>query len=271
MKHVIGRVATVACMKHGRECVAGDDCVAVEEPLEILIDGRPVAVVMRTPGDDVDLVTGFLLSEGIVTCAADISEVSLDFGDNRAVAFLADGVVFDAESLSRHVFSASSCGICGKASIDAVMRDLPQRDALQTGVEMLEDALFSGFAAMERNQPTFDATGGIHAAALVDCEGNLLTLREDVGRHNAVDKVIGDITASAGSLTDCVLIVSGRLSFEIVQKSIQVGLLGIAGVSAPSSLAVSLAAESGLTLVGFLRPPRWNLYHEGVLRIRPHA
>lgn len=253
------------CTMVGREG-GSEDNVSVEEPLEILIDGRPVSVVMRTPGHDEDLVRGFLLSEGIVSGADMIAEISADYGRNRMSVFLDEEAVFDPASLSRHMFSASSCGICGKASIEAVMRELPSRGDTKEAA-LSESSLFRGLAAMESAQETFEKTGGLHAAGLCDLGGELHFLREDVGRHNAVDKVIGQAAEQKIDLSRSVLLVSGRLSFEIVQKCAQVGIAALAGVSAPSSLAVDFAKEAGMTLIGFLRPPRYNIYHEGRITI----
>lgn len=242
------------------------DEVAVEEPLEILVDGHPVSIVMRTPGDDEDLVVGFLVTEGIIDSIDQLERVALDYGENKAVAFLKEGAALDLEKLSRHLFSASSCGVCGKATLEAVMMDRPP---LSTGqAELEEDVLLESLNTMEAVQRTFQSTGGLHGVGLFSLSGDLLSLREDVGRHNAVDKVIGYALRNGLDMEECFLVVSGRVSFEIMQKSLAARVPCLAAVSAPSSLAVDFAKDSGMTLVGFLRPPLYNVYFEGVVKIK---
>ena len=230
------------------------DAVAAEEPLEIAIEGEPIAVVMRTPGDDEDLVRGFLLTEGIVLRLEEIAAVELD-GDGRADARLAPGVAIDTEQFRRSMFTSSSCGVCGKASIEAVMLHAPAAEPIE-----VSSAVIAGLTdELRTRQPTFDATGGLHAAGVFGLDGAALVVREDVGRHNAVDKAIGAF-ATAAPRPPALLVVSGRQSFEIVQKAAMARLTGVVGVSAPSSLAVDLARELGLLLVGFAREGDYNVY-----------
>ncbi len=249
-----------------------DDPVTVEEPLEIRINDSPVAVVMRTPGEDFELVAGFLLTEGIVDDPRQLGALSycpsatppneLNVVDVR----LAAEVDYDAEALRRNFYATSSCGVCGKASIDKVRlraRRAPRAFTIDAGIllrmpEILRDA-----------QAQFDRTGALHAAGLFAANGELLAVREDVGRHNAVDKLVGSfVLHGAWPPPASVLLVSGRTSFEIVQKALLAGLGFLASVSGPSSLAVDLASDGGLTLVGFLRNGGYNLYTHGERLLR---
>ncbi len=258
----------VNCVRRGREEIAWQERVVVEEPLELCVDAVPVSVLMRTPDADEDLVYGFLYTEGIIQSVADISRISTlgEYGENRVVAFLKDDVCFDVGSLSRHLFSGSSCGICGKATIQSIMQQHPSIAADDLILD--ESVLLSSLVKMEEAQKAFQKTGGLHAAALFDMFGNLLVIREDVGRHNAVDKVIGYSMRNKIRLEETFLVVSGRLSFEILQKALAARIPCLAAVSAPSSLAIDFAKESGQTLIGFLRPPTWNLYHEGNVKMK---
>ena len=242
----------------------GEDRVACEEPLEIRVNGAPLAVVMRTPGDDLDLVTGFLITERIVANFAEIASLhhasagDAERADNSVRATLASGAAFDAERLRRNLFASSSCGVCGKASLEQVLASAPPL----TDAARFSAAFFSALPAKLRAaQRVFDATGGLHGAALFDARGEMLCVREDVGRHNAVDKVIG-WAARAGRLplSNCALLVSGRVSFEIVQKALAARVPVIAAVSAPSSLAVELAENAGIALVAFLRGNAMSVY-----------
>ncbi|MEU8973220.1 formate dehydrogenase accessory sulfurtransferase FdhD [Streptomyces monashensis] len=244
------------------------DTLAAEEPMEIRVGGRPLTVTMRTPGDDFDLAAGFLAGEGVVHAAGDVTGIrycagaTADGGNTYNVVdvALAPGVALPAASLERNFYTTSSCGLCGKASLDAVRmvrRWSVAEDPLSVGPELLA-ALPERLRAAQR---VFDSTGGLHAAGLFTADGELLCLREDVGRHNAVDKVVGHALRSGLlPLRETVLMVSGRASFELVQKAVLAGIPLLAAVSAPSSLAVDLAAESGLTLVGFLRGTSMNVY-----------
>lgn len=233
------------------------DVVAVEEPLQVVIDGRALAVLMRTPGEDEVLVTGFLLTEGIITRAAHIRRLDLDARDNHALVFLTDEHPCDWERLTRHLFSASSCGLCGKATIEAILQSHPPiRDQPDFDPAVIQRAP----ALLREAQANFESTGGIHASGIFSRHGELLILHEDVGRHNALDKVIGDGLQQDLDFSDCFLLVSGRISFELMQKALAAGLPLVAGISAPSSLAIEFARNSGQTLIGFLRPPEMNYY-----------
>ncbi len=231
------------------------DAVAVEDPLEIRLDDTPLAVVMRTPGHDEDLVRGFFLTEGILLDPSEIDRIDrLD--ESRLVVTLVDGVDVDAGQFQRNMFASSSCGVCGKASIEQVRlfgRRAPAWTIRHEVAASLTDRLRS-------RQPAFDETGGLHAAGLFDMDGQALVVREDVGRHNAVDKVIGAATRTRWPLPPSVLAVSGRQSFEIVQKASLAGIGGLVGVSAPSSLAVELAQELHMLLIGFARGDSFNVY-----------
>lgn len=245
-------------------CSKAADFVAREEPLEIRVRGRSVAVTMRTPGHDAELACGFLVTEGLLKSRADVIEIAhcetgeqAKFG-NVLNVFLAPNVKVNFEALTRHVFASSSCGLCGKASIEEVHRNFPP----VTSKVMFEAKAISSLPAKLRAaQEQFEKTGGLHAAGVFDREGNLLVVREDVGRHNAVDKVIGwGFLEGELPFSECVLMVSGRTSFEIMQKALAAAIPLVAAVSAPSSLAVEFARESGQTLVGFLRGESFNVY-----------
>ncbi|PVG84184.1 formate dehydrogenase accessory sulfurtransferase FdhD [Nocardioides gansuensis] len=244
------------------------DTMTVEEPMELRVDGRALTVTMRTPGHDFDLAAGFLVGEGVVWSADQVRAVrycagaTADGGNTYNVVdvSLAPGVVLPELTLERNFYTTSSCGLCGKASLEAVetsARWSVADDPLVVSPELLT-SLPDRLRAAQR---VFDVTGGLHAAGLFSAEGELLTLREDVGRHNAVDKVVGDALQSGLlPLRSTVLMVSGRASFELVQKAVMAGIPMLAAVSAPSSLAVDLAAERGMTLVGFLRGSSLNIY-----------
>ena len=237
------------------------DHLAVEEPLEIRVRGRAVSVTMRTPGCDDELVAGFLLSESIITQPADVLLVepcNREGAGNVANVVLAPTVHVDFERLTRHVFASASCGLCGKASIDALRAPFKP---IERGVTIDASLLLQLPARMHESQRAFHRTGGLHAAALFDTDGTLIVLREDVGRHNAVDKVLGfALLRRMLPLDRHVLLVSGRSSFEIVQKALAGRVPVVASVSAPSSLAVEFAEANGQTLVGFLREGRMNVY-----------
>lgn len=243
------------------------ETLAVEEPLELRVDGHVLTVTMRTPGDDFDLAMGWLLSEQAIEAPDAVATMMhcLDADESGAPTYnvvdvvLQPGVSLASQVSSRRAYTSSACGICGSASIEAITRagppELPldpttvQASVLATLPSLLQDA-----------QRVFARTGGLHAAGLFTVDGELLCLREDVGRHNAVDKVIGWAGREHRSLSGTVLLVSGRAGFELVQKSVLAGIPVMAAVSAPSSLAVELAHEAGLTLVAFLRPPRLTVY-----------
>jgi len=242
------------------------DRVAREEPLEIQVNGARLAVVMRTPGDDLDLVAGFLVTERIVASLGEIAALhhasagEAERADNVVRATLVSGSPFDADRLRRNLFASSSCGVCGKATLEQALATAPPlSDAAR-----FTAAFFSALPARLREaQRVFDATGGLHAAALFGAGGEMLCVREDVGRHNAVDKVIGWAARNARlPLTGCALLVSGRISFEIVQKALAARVPAIAALSAPSSLAVELAESAGIGLVAFLRGEQMSVYGE---------
>ncbi len=234
-----------------------DDIVAVEEPLQVVVDGRPLAVLMRTPGDDELLVMGFLLTEGIIDKASQARRIDLEARDNHAMVFLIDDHQCDWERLTRHLFSASSCGLCGKATIEAILQSHPP---IENRPEFEPEVIQKAPDVMRAAQANFDSTGGIHASGIFSKTGELLVLREDVGRHNALDKVIGEGLIKGIDFSECFLLVSGRISFELMQKAVAARLPLVAGISAPSSLAVSFAKTSGQSLIGFLRPPTMNTY-----------
>jgi FdhD protein len=249
------------------------DQLAVEEPLEIRVTaegkgGRvrhSVAVTMRTPGHDFELAAGFLFTEGVIRDAESIWRISYCEGEstdekgNIVEVHLAPDVAFDPDRLSRNVYTSSSCGVCGKTSIDLVKTALPGPP--KGDFQLQPNELVQLPAALAAAQPVFSRTGGLHAAALVDPNGDLHQLAEDVGRHNAVDKLIGDrLLAADLPAADHMLLVSGRASFELVQKALMAGIPALLAVGAPSSLAVELAREHEMTLVGFLRDGRFNVY-----------
>jgi FdhD protein len=250
------------------ELSSAPDELAPEEPLEVRVRGRPVSVTMRTPGHDAELAAGFLLTEGIIKARHDVLRVEpcgRNEDGNLLNVVLAPDVHVDFERLTRHVFASSSCGLCGKATIESVRSAFP---AVESDVKVNAETLVGLPDVMRRAQSGFDRTGGVHAAALFDAAGSMLVLREDVGRHNAVDKVLGHCLLNGlAPLDRHVLLVSGRSSFEIMQKALAGRVPIVAAVSAPSSLAVEFARESGQTLVGFLRQGRMNVY-AGADRIR---
>ena len=245
------------------------DRVAVEEPLEIQLaysssTGRmqkSIAVTMRTPGNDEELAAGFLFTEGIIKNAATIQEIKRSQTDeNRILVTLKENSIPVLSNASRNFYSTSSCGICGKASIDAI-RTISQYGDEKDSIIINASVLYSLQDQLKKQQVLFEDTGGIHASALFDIDGNFIMLREDVGRHNALDKIIGAaLMKEQLPLNNCILLLSGRASFELVQKAAMAGIKIIAAVGAPSSLAVQLAEEAGITLIGFLRNNRFNIY-----------
>ena len=248
-----------------------DDTLAVEEPLEIRVAEKPISVTMRTPGDDFDLAVGFLFTEALIRSGDDIDSIRHWGSPNVVRVALAEGASIDASKLDRHFYTTSSCGVCGKTSIDAVR-------VIRGGSPAGEKQTPAGLPAPHRtsvsralvhrlpellatHQPAFHATGGLHGAAVLRQTGELLRIREDVGRHNAVDKVIGSLVREdPASLPGAILMVSSRASFELVQKAIVAGITVLAAVGAPSTLAVDAAREFGLTLLGFVRDRRFNVY-----------
>jgi FdhD protein len=237
----------------------------MEEPLEIQVGSSPLAVVMRTPGHDEELAVGFLLTEQVVSTFTDIASVrhctvlsNPEAEDNVIRVTLKSGVPFDPKKLQRNLFTSSSCGICGKASIDRVLKTAPPLE----DESVFPAEYFYGLPDRLREaQAVFSETGGLHGAGLFDSTGRLLAAREDVGRHNAVDKVVGwALRDGRVPLTNHALMVSGRISFEIVQKALAARIPVIAAVSAASSLAIKLADEAGMTIIGFLRGSGMNVY-----------
>ncbi len=236
--------------------------LAIEEPLEIRVRGRSVAVTMRTPGHDRELAAGFLLSEGIIRQRSEVSAILHCRGaaapENTLNVFLSSSLKVDFAQLTRHVFASSSCGMCGKATIASVHQHFPP---VASRVRVAARTLMELPMLMRASQAAFDQTGGLHAAAVFDASGRLIVLREDVGRHNAVDKVVGHGLLEGRLPFDShLLLVSGRASFEILQKALAARIPIICAVSAPSSLAVEFARQSGQTLVGFLRGETMNIY-----------
>lgn len=239
-----------------------DDLVATEAPLEIRLSGTAIAVVMRTPGSDPDLIRGFLLTEGILLSPDEMG--SLERLDDHRWD-VRPTVPIDPERFRRDMFASSSCGVCGKASIDAVRvaaRPLPEAPKLDLS------SIDRVMRSLADRQPAFAATGGLHAAGLFTADADALAIREDVGRHNAVDKAIGAVAPRRWPVGPSILAVSGRLSFEITQKAAVAGIPVLAGISAASSLAVDLATEVGLTLIGFARDRSMVVYADaGRVRI----
>jgi FdhD protein len=244
------------------------DTVAAEEPFEIRVNGTPLSVTMRTPGDDVELAHGFLLTEGVIGDREDVLTARYcagtdDDGQNTYNLLdvrLSPGVAPPDPSITRNFYTTSSCGVCGKAALDAVRlstRFPPGDDPVRVSAATLSTLPDK----LRARQKLFESTGGIHAAGLFTADGELLVVREDVGRHNAVDKVLGwALLNGRVPLTGCVLMVSGRSSFELAQKAAMAGVPVLAAVSAPSSLAVDVADEQGMTLIGFLRGETMNVY-----------
>ena len=234
------------------------DLLAVEEPLQIRLNGRDLAITMRTPGHDNELATGFLFTEGILHGRDAIAGIAE--GDNSIEVTLNAEAQLDVSAQTRHFYLTSSCGVCGKASVDALVAagcSAPPRDRVKISAATLRGLP----ETLRATQPVFDRTGGLHAAALFDAAGKLQLVREDVGRHNAVDKLVGrSVLDGRVPLHDSVLLVSGRASFELVQKALMAGIAVLAAVGAPSSLAVETALRFGMTLAGFVRDGRFNLY-----------
>lgn len=262
------RMASVDITRVTRQSLTrNDDVLVVEEPLEIRIAWKVgerqreknISVTMRTPGDDFDLGAGFLFTEGLIRSSTEIDSIRHWGSANVVRIALRNGVRIDVGKLDRHFYTTSSCGVCGKTSIEAlriVTSPLPRRSAA------IDSSLIHRMPQLlEQHQSAFRATGGLHGAAVFSGSGELLRVREDIGRHNAVDKVIGSLFREGLTpLTDTILMVSSRASFELAQKAIVAGIPLLASVGAPSTLAVDLAREFGLTLLGFVRDDRFNVY-----------
>jgi FdhD protein len=250
---------------------SGRDVLATEEPLEVrVLSGgtrQTVAVTMRTPGADFELAAGFLFTEGIISSPEDIEKMSYclssDVGAeqqyNIVNVTLREGLAYDPASLERHFYTTSACGVCGKASLEQL--EMRGCSALAPGPEVSAGVIYGLPETLREAQGLFEETGGLHAAALFDTDGNLLALKEDVGRHNATDKLVGwALLEGHLPLSENIVMVSGRSSFEIMQKALAAGAPVVCAVSAPSSLAVDVAREFNMTLVGFLREERFNVY-----------
>jgi FdhD protein len=256
LKHVRRNIVTLPIHRaRGDEPISpAQDLLAVEEPLQIRVNGRDLSITMRTPGNDAELAAGFLFTEGILTARADVT--GIECGENTVNLTLAEGV---DPGMSRNFYTTSSCGVCGKASIESLHAAgcamIPSTSKVDREViHRLPETL-------RASQSAFEHTGGLHGAALFDQRGNLEMTREDVGRHNAVDKLIGAaFLAEKLPLADRILMLSGRASFELVQKAVMAGIPVVAAVGAPSSLAVQTAQRFGVTLLGFVREGRFNIY-----------
>ncbi|HEV3051183.1 MAG TPA: formate dehydrogenase accessory sulfurtransferase FdhD [Longimicrobium sp.] len=272
------RIERITVTDDGAARRTRDDQLAVEEPLEIRIvpaedAGRPadegahrISVTMRTPGADFELSAGFLFGEGLIGGAEAIASIRYCTDDeqqfNVVNVRLAPGAPFDPAALSRNFYATSSCGVCGKASIEAVMGPVCAR--IESVVEVDPAVLVTLPEKLREAQRVFERTGGLHAAAQFTADGEMVRIREDVGRHNAMDKLVGSaLLAGEVPLAESIVLVSGRTSFELVQKAARAGVPVLAGVSAPSSLAVELAEQAGMTLAGFVRDPGFNVYAGG--------
>jgi len=266
-------ITSVVTIEHGLQ-TSRQDLIAVEEPLEIRLGETTVSITMRTPGHDLDLALGFLFTEGIVDDPGQIvsirhaeTEGNQRQAGNSVVVELAPGLEMDSERLRRNFYATSSCGICGKASLAAI--EIAPRRPLRTPSPVFSAELIHSLPQVLReSQAVFERTGGLHAAALFSRGGELLGLREDVGRHNALDKLIGfGLKDNSVSLDESVLLMSSRAGFEIVQKTVMAGIPVLAAVGAPSSLAVEASRRFGITLLGFVREGRFNIY-SGAERIQ---
>jgi len=244
-----------------------EDLLAVEEPLEIRVvygaennrQQKNISVTMCTPGNDNELATGFLFTEGIITHKEDIRNC-FSGGDNIIVADLHPGISFDPQKLERHFYTSSSCGVCGKSSIESVKNNIKNKAAIDK-IQVNASVIKALPDSLRKHQEVFKHTGGLHASAVFDLDGKLLFTREDVGRHNALDKLIGAALQSGQvPLDQHILLLSGRASFELIQKAAMAGIKFVCAVGAPSSLAVEMAKECGITLIGFLRDGRFNIY-----------
>ncbi|HEX3283160.1 MAG TPA: formate dehydrogenase accessory sulfurtransferase FdhD [Mycobacterium sp.] len=266
----MGRVTARRRVSHVTvdEAITRPETLVVEEPLEIRVNCKPVTVTMRTPGSDVELAQGFLLTEGVIGHRDDVATVRYCKGTgietlntyNVLDVTLSPGVAMPQVDITRNFYTTSSCGVCGKASLDAV-RTISRYSPGDDGSMVKSETLSAMPEQLRAQQKVFASTGGLHGAALFAADGTMLAVREDIGRHNAVDKVVGwAVEQNRIPLTRTVLLVSGRASFELTQKAVMAGIPVLAAVSAPSSLAVDLASQSGLTLVAFLRGESMNVY-----------
>lgn len=248
--------------------VETDDKLAVEEPLDIQLiyqssSGllkKNIAVTMRTPGNDAELAAGFLFTEGIIRDQGNIKEIKEQSSLNKTTVVLKEGILPDLSNADRNFYTTSSCGICGKSSMDAI-RTVSLFNDINDDLRIPVSVLYGLQETLRQSQQVFEDTGGIHASAFFDVSGTLILMREDVGRHNAFDKIIGAaMLAGMLPLNNGILLLSGRASFELLQKAVMAGIRFVAAVGAPSSLAVDLAKENNITLIGFLRKERFNIY-----------
>lgn len=249
------------------QSVDADDQLAVEEPLEIQLrygsrgslTRKSISVTMRTPGQDEELAVGFLFTEGIIQNSDQVKEVNLP-GENIVLVTLREGEIPSLQKADRNFYTTSSCGVCGKSSIDSIRTASAYQNS-SDAVSVKSPLLYGLQEVLRKQQTLFESTGGLHASALFDLKANLIMLREDVGRHNALDKIIGaTFMTKQLPLNNTILVLSGRASFELVQKASMAGIKVIAAIGAPSNLAVELAREFNMTLVGFLRDNRFNIY-----------
>ncbi len=254
------------------------DDISVEEPLEIRVsysaegkkESRNISVTMRTPGNDAELAAGFLFTEGIISGREQIKSIYSPQAEcsrnseNVVIVELTEGFVPELMKADRNFYTTSSCGVCGKGSIESIRTVSAFHNHIKENTEVSLETLYQLSEKLQSFQNNFSATGGIHASGIFDLEGNLMALREDVGRHNALDKLIGyALSAGLLPLNNKILLLSGRASFELIQKAAMAGISIVAAISAPSSLAVDLAKEFDITLLGFLRDNRFNIYHSG--------
>lgn len=268
------RIEKISTRRDGHE----EDHLAVEEPLEIRIGfttagefrHKPISITMRTPGNDFELAAGFLFTEGIISDPGQVTKIhhcgppNREGAENTVRVDLNPDVAVDFKSLERHFYTSSSCGVCGKTSIEALSHGLSKRVESESTVKWSADMIHGLPERLIEVQSVFERTGGLHASALFDPAGVLDVVREDVGRHNALDKVIGaKFIDGDTALVNRLLVLSGRISFELVQKALMAGIPFIVAVGSPSSLAVELAGEYGITLVGFARDGRFNVYCGG--------
>lgn len=251
-------IVTVPVTRIAAQGSRDQDFVSVEEPLQIQLNGKDLAITMRTPGNDEELAVGFLFTEGILPTRDAL--IRVDEGENSIAVTLSEEAAADISVQTRNFYLTSSCGVCGKASVDALVAagcSAPPRDTPKIRAEVLHGLP----DALRQTQKVFDRTGGLHASGLFDADGTLRLVREDVGRHNAVDKLVGrSLLDGRIPLNESVLMVSGRVSFELVQKALMAGIPVLAAVGAPSSLAIETALRFGMTLAGFVRGGRFNLY-----------
>jgi FdhD protein len=257
-------------MKRARmaQMLEADDELAIEEPLEIQIiygdkDSRlqkTISITMRTPGNDEELAIGFLFTEGIIQNKNQITNTYISFVENKALITLNENENFNLQKTDRNFYTTSSCGVCGKTSIEAI-KIISSYSNIADNIRIRSTLFYFLEKQLRKHQALFESTGGLHASALFDLEGNFISLREDVGRHNALDKLIGAaFLKDELPLTNKILLLSGRASFELIQKATMAGIKIVAAVGAPSSLAVQLAEEAGITLIGFLRNEGFNIY-----------